>query len=238
MIAALAEAVRVTWPAEETLTVGPFTIRRASDDSRRTRCATTEGDASDAEIAAASDAMRALGQPVLFYADDRHGALDARLAARGLVAADAAAYYAAPVARLSRTPPAMTAFEVWPPLAIMAELFAATGTPRPRQAVMARAACPRTAILGRADDRPGGVAYVGAHDGIAVVHALGVVPALRRRGLAGHMMAQAALWAGRQGCSTLGLAVGARNDGAQALYRALGMERVGGYHYRTEEETP
>jgi len=66
-----------------------------------------------------------------------------------------------------------------------------------------------------------------------MLHALVVDPKHRRKGLAGHMMAQAAIWAARQGCDWLTLAVGAQNTPARALYASLGMRAVGSYHYRS-----
>ncbi|MEM1374480.1 MAG: GNAT family N-acetyltransferase [Pseudomonadota bacterium] len=232
----IAEAVWVTWPGEATVDGGAFTLRRSGDDSRRSRAATANRAVSDAEIATAAQTMRSWGQPAMFWVPGDAPDFEAQLSALGCTSHDASWYYVAPVSMLAaRTPPRVSTFEIWEPLAIMADIFAATGTSRDRQGVMARAQCPKTTIFGRVDAKPAGVAYVGAHGPLAMVHALGVLPEHRRKGLAAHMMAQTAIWAAGQGCTQIGLAVGQANAAACALYASLGMEAVGHYHYRTKE---
>ena len=66
---------------------------------------------------------------------------------------------------------------------------------------------------------------------VAVLHAVEVAPALRRRGLAGWMIREAAFWAGARGADTMLLAVTAANDPARALYRGLGFDDIGAYVY-------
>ncbi|MEM1235198.1 MAG: GNAT family N-acetyltransferase [Pseudomonadota bacterium] len=235
----MAEAVWVTWPGEATVPGDAFTLRQSGDDSRRSRAATANRAASDAEIATAAATMRGWGQPAMFWVPGDAPEFEAQLSALGYAAHDASWYYIAPVSVLAaRTPPRVSTFEIWEPLAIMADIFAATGTSHARQGVMARADCPKTTILGRVDAKPAGVTYVGAHGALAMVHAVGVLPQHRRKGLAAQMMAQAAIWAGRHGCEWIGLAVGQGNEGACALYASLGMEAVGSYHYRTLPEQP
>ena len=48
------------------------------------------------------------------------------------------------------------------------------------------------------------------------------------------MMAEAARWAAAEGAHSLALVVTRRNDAANALYRAIGMEATCFYHYRRE----
>jgi N-acetylglutamate synthase len=104
---------------------------------------------------------------------------------------------------------------------------------------MDRAPFPKTSLLARMDDRAAGTAFVGIHDGMAMMHALEVHPRFRRRGLGRHMMAGAVHWARGQGARDFGLVVTKANAGAQALYASLGLARVGQYHYRmTREEAP
>ena len=55
----------------------------------------------------------------------------------------------------------------------------------------------------------------------------------RRRGIARAMLAALAEWA--RGADRLWLEVEEDNAPALALYRALGLERTGGYSYLTEE---
>lgn len=234
----MAEAVWATWPGEAAIAGDAFDLRKSSDDSRRSRAATANRVATDEEIAEAAAAMRGWGQPAMFWVPGDEPDFEAQLETLGYRDHDHSYYYAAPVGPMAeRVPPRIATFEIWEPLAIMADIFAATGTSPGRQEVMQRAACPKTAILGRVGDDPAGVAYVGAHDGIAMVHAVGVLPQHRRQGLAAHMMAQAAIWAKGQGCGWVALAVGAGNEGARALYASLGMSAVGSYHYRSLPES-
>ncbi|MCH2076318.1 MAG: GNAT family N-acetyltransferase [Rhodobacteraceae bacterium] len=233
----MAEAVWATWPGEAAIPGGAFDLRRSSDDSRRSRAATSNRTATDAEIAEAADTMQSWGQPAMFWVPGDAPAFEAQLDGLGYAGHDSSYYYGAPVGPMAeRVPPRIATFEIWEPLAIMADIFTATGTSLSRQEVMARAQCPKTAILGRVGDDPAGVTYVGAHEGIAMVHAVGVLPQHRRQGLAAHMMAQAAIWAERNGCAWVGLAVGAENHGARALYASLGMAPVGSYQYRSLPE--
>ena len=100
-----------------------------------------------------------------------------------------------------------------------------------RQAIMDRVQLPKAAILGRAEDRAAGVAFVAVSNGIAVLHALEVLPVMRRKGSAGWMLREAAFWAAAQGAEQMLLAVTAGNSAALALYRGLGFTDIGGYSY-------
>ena len=97
---------------------------------------------------------------------------------------------------------------------------------------MDRAAAPKVWLFARDGDRPAGCAFVGASGHSAMIHALAIKPASRRRGLGARMTRAAAAWAAAQGASRLTLAVDRANAPAMALYAAIGMLEVGGYHYR------
>lgn len=231
--AALHATVAATWPAATIKRVGPWLIHDGRGGGSRVSAATAVGPVTAADLPKAEAAMRALGQRPLFMLREEDGALDAALAAAGYAVLDPVVGYAAPVAALAtQRPPPITTFEVWPPLAVQAEIWGEAGIGPARLAVMDRAAAPKTALLGRVDDRPAGTAFVACHAGIAMLHALEVAPALRRRGLAGHMLCAAAFWAQAQGAEWLTLVVTRANAGANALYASLGMTAVGQYHYR------
>jgi GNAT superfamily N-acetyltransferase len=97
---------------------------------------------------------------------------------------------------------------------------------------MARVAGPKAAILARDGDRPAGVAFVACHGSEAMLHALQVRPAHRRRGIGETLLRAAANWAAGEGANRLSLAVTERNSAARALYARLGLQVVGQYHYR------
>jgi GNAT superfamily N-acetyltransferase len=98
---------------------------------------------------------------------------------------------------------------------------------------MERVRGPKTAILGRAQDRASGVAFVAVDGARAMLHALHVTAAQRRQGSAVNIMRRAAIWAQDHGATALFLAVTRHNHAANALYASLGMRIVGQYHYRS-----
>ncbi len=231
--AALHAAVAATWPAAAVTRAGPWIIREGRGGGSRVSAATAAGPVGAADVPQAEAAMRALGQRPLFMLREGEDALDAALAAAGYAVLDPVVGYAAPIATIAtRRPPPITTFEVWPPLAVQIEIWDEAGTGPARLAVMNRAPAPKTTLLGRVDDRPAGTAFVACHGGIAMLHALEVAPALRRRGLASHMLRAAGFWARAQGAEWLALVVTRANAGANALYASLGMTVVGQYHYR------
>ncbi len=230
------QALAATWPAAATRAEGPFLLRQGLGGGSRTESAVALAPAGADDIARAEAAMRALGQRPLFQITAADTALDAGLAARGYALHDPVVLRAAPVAALAAPRPPMTTFEVWPPLAAQAEIWAAGGIGPSRLAVMERAAGPKVALLGRVDDHPAGTAFVACDGDIAMVHAIEVAVRFRRRGLARHLMAAAAAWAARSGAVTLALAVTRANGPANALYASLGMAPVAEYHYRRLSE--
>ena len=201
-------------------------------------------DTDDADaIALAEGAARDHGQRPSFVVWPRQAALDAVLAARGYGIEDAVGLWTLPTADAAR-PPVATAFPVWPPLAIMRDLWDEGGIGPARRAVMARAVRP-TGLLARLEDRPAGVAFVAAHggsgdgtcEGAAMLSAAYVPPAHRRKGAMGMMLRAAAFWAREAGCGTLGLVATRHNHAANAAYAAHGMTLMGGYHYRRAPST-
>lgn len=229
-LAALTEA---TWPPASAQRVGPWTIRDGQGGGQRVSAATVAGDWTPDDIPAAEAAMRGLGQRPLFQVWPGQEALDAALAARGYALRDPVLAYAGDVASLADPDlPPLAAFAHWPPLGIATALWDESGIGPARRAVMARAAGPKCAILGRTGDRAAGVAFVACAGDAAMLHALEVAPALRRQGTAHNMMRAAANWAQDAGASRLFLLVTEANEPARRLYASLGMQVVGQYHYR------
>ena len=236
MSAGLFAALAATWPAAATLPCGPFTLCDGGGGGKRVSAARAEGPADAAEIAAAEAAMRAAGREPLFMIRAEDAALDAALAARGYGLVDPTVLMAAPVEEVrGRGDPGRAVVPGWPPLALMREIWGAGGTGPERLAVMARAPEPRTGLLAREGQRPGGVAFVACHGDVAMLHALEVVPALRRQGAGGRLTRAAARWAQGEGASVLALAVTQANAAARALYAGQGLEEAGRYHYRALE---
>jgi len=237
----LMAAMATTWPAAETLTRGAWRLRRGAGGGNRVSAATWHGanldgapglpDADD--LASAEDAMRAWGQPPLFWLTPDEGALDGLLAARGYRVHEPVVFYAAPAAALTGAGShvAKTYRADFRP-AIMEEIWHAGGIGQGRFAIMDRAPQPKTYLMGRSGDAPCGAGFVALDGDLAMVHALEVRPALRRKGVARLMMESAARFAVEHGAHWLTLAVTEGNTPARALYGNLGMAVAGRYHYR------
>lgn len=222
-----------TWPAAATRRAGPWLIREGQGGGKRVSAATAAGDWTDGDIATAEAAQSALEQPALFMLRPEDTALDAALAARGYEIVDPVTVYAGPAAPIAaEVPPPISIFTIWPPLEILRDLWAEGGIGPARIAVMERALGPRTAVLGRINDRAAGAAFAAIHDGAAMLHALYVPPEHRRQDVARRIVRGAAIWATEQGADDLCVVVTDANAPANALYRSLGMRAVGRYHYR------
>lgn len=225
-----------TWPAAALHRAGPWLVREGLGGGSRVSAATAEADWDEAEIAVAEAVHDRLGQPRLFMIRDGETALDEALAARGYTVATPVALYEGATAKLAaEPPPPVSAFALWPMLAIQRDLWAEGGIGPARTAVMERARGPKTTILGRVRDRAAGTAYVAISGDTAMLHALHVAPELRRQGTAVNMMRSAARWAQDHGAERFSLVVETANAPANALYASLGMRIVGQYHYRIQK---
>lgn len=229
---ALARAFEDTWPAAEYADAGGFRVGRGLGAGGRVSSARAVGPWAPGDIARAEAIHRGWDQPPMFRVLDDDALLIAALREAGYRRDTPTTIMQAPVAALTGLPvPPLTTFAVWPPLAIQRDIWAAGSINAARQGVMDRVAAPRAAILGRMDDRAAGSAFAAISGGIAMVHAVEVLPAFRRRGLAGWIMRQAAIWAADQGADRIGLAVSRANTGARAAYDRLGFVEAAGYSY-------
>lgn len=227
---AVAEA---TWPAAQAAQLGPWIIRAGQGGGKRVSAATATGPVRPRDLPQAEAAMRALDQVPLFMIRAGDDDLDALLDSEGYEIADPVNVYAAAVGVLSaEPPPPVTTWCIWEPLAIMNDIWSDGGIGPARRAVMARAAPPKTAILGRVGSHAAAAGFVGMHAGTAMMHALEVRPAHRRVGMARHMMRAAAMWTEAQGGHYISALCTRSNSAACALYASLGMRVVGQYHYR------
>ncbi|MFK7938581.1 MAG: GNAT family N-acetyltransferase [Roseovarius sp.] len=233
----LYDVVEVTWPPASRFDDGPLTLRNGAGGGKRVAAATARQPVTADKLPAAEAAMRAMGQTPLFMIRDGDAALDHLLEQHGYRIIDPVNLYVGDVALLTAEPPArVTTFTIWEPLAIMRDIWATGGIGPDRVAVMERAACPKTTIFGRDNNRPAGAGYVGIHKGIAMVHALEILEPHRGAGLGKQMMRRAALWASEHGAQRISAVCTQANEGANALYASLGLSLVGTYHYRIKED--
>ena len=225
--------VEATWPTAAKRQLGPITLREGQGGGSRVSAASVEGSATEAEIETAEQAMRAMGQDCLFMIRDGQDDLDAQLDARGYRVKDPVNLWVCPIEQLMDVEiPRVTTFALWSPLEIQREIWIAGGIGMARQAIMERVSGPKAALLGRYDDKPAGAGFVAVHDGVAMVHALEILPHQRRRGMGVWMMRQAAFWAVENGATEMAVLCTKENAGANGLYASLGMTNGGQYHYR------
>ncbi len=212
-------------------TIGPFTVPSGAGGGQRVSAARLSDpeatDATEAEIDATLAAQADLGQVPLVMVQDHQTALEARLAARGFAVRDTTHAMIAPTATLAAPPPPVTCFATWPPLAIQTEIWGAAGVGPGRLAVMDRATGPKMSFFGRVDDKPAGTAFVAIHDGIAMLHALEIAPAHRRKGLGQIMMRAAADWAQAEGAARFAILVTGENRQCRRALRFLGVRGCG-----------
>lgn len=221
-----------TWPAVDYACEGGFLIARGEGGGGRVSAARAVADWTDADIDDAETRHRAWGQPLLFSVDSGDRDLSGALAARGYRETDPTLILVAPATRLAEPPiPPVTAMDCWPPLAIQRDLWAQAGIGPERQAIIERAGHPKAAILGRSRDRAAGVAFVAVHGGIAMLHALAVLPEWRGRGLGAWMVRRAARFGFDHGAQDLALAVTVANAPARTMYERLGFTQAGAYAY-------
>jgi len=232
----LMQVCDATWPAARVWADGPWHLRDGQGGGKRVSAATAAGPVSEADIDHAEAVMRKGGVRPLFQPRAGDGPLDAALAARGYAKVDPTLLRVGPIARLTDIPiPPVTAFSIWEPLAIMREIWAKGGIGPERLAVMARAPI-KTAILARWNEKPACAAFAGGAGDVCQGRALEVLPPQRRQGVAQWMMRKAAFWGAEQGARHMAVLVTEANAGANALYDALGLSAVGGYHYRQHPE--
>lgn len=232
--AALMEVVEATWPAKSRVAEGPWVFRFSPGGGKRVSAASPSQAVSLDDVTNAEARMIAAGQRPLFSLVDDQG-LDPILAQKGYRKVDRTVLYHCKIETLTaHEVPPVTAFPIWPPLQLARDIWSAGGIGADRVAVMERAQCDKTAILGRVNDRAGGAVYVGLHAGCVMIHALEVMPTQRRHGLARSLVIAAAHWGAARRATDMGLLVTAQNKPANALYQSLGMAEQDGYHYRVK----
>lgn len=226
-----------TWPPARIWEAHGATLRDGQGGGKRVSAATTDQVSGPDALSQLEHDMRDVGQSPLFMIREGDDVLDQTLAANGYDVIDPVNMYLAPIDALTDRPiPPVTCFEIWPPLAMMAEIWSQGGIGADRLAVMDRAKT-KTGILARWNEKPAGVAFAGLHQHICMVHAVEVLTHQRRQGVAQWMMRKAAVWAQQNGAEWISVLCVKENVPANRLYQRLGFEASGAYHYRIKGKT-
>ncbi|MEM9709229.1 MAG: GNAT family N-acetyltransferase [Pseudomonadota bacterium] len=224
---AVIRTLDATWPSASIAQKGPVELRYGPG-GKRVSAARAKGPLTETDIETAEQAMAAAGQVPLFMVTPGEEDLDRQLAALGYAVIDPVTLYVCP---LEQGPGPVTT--AWPPRPEDKALWADGGIGADRIDVMERVTGPKAVLADGTPPRAVVFSALGA--GGAMIHALHVDPASRRRGLARSLCLAAARWAAAEGAPWIGLAVTDDNIPANALYRALGYAPVGRYWYRIKE---
>lgn len=222
-----------TWAPAEMLTRGNWTIRRGLGGGKRVSAATTDMPVTGSDIDNAEACMRELSQKPIFMLRSGNADLDAALAERGYRVVDPVLIFAGKTEGIAAiNPEPLIAIPCEEPLALMQELWAENGVNAARIAVMRRTKGPKTHLFSRFRDKPAGAGFVAIDNDIAMLHALMVIPEMRRAGLARKLVGRAAIWAEENNARHISAVTTGENLPAQKLFASLGMQVVGKYHYR------
>ncbi len=226
-------AMDATWSPAEIIGTEPWTLRRGLGGGKRVSAATTDRAVDQAEIDLAVSAMCAMDQTPTFMIRNGNEDLDRQLDNMGFCLVDPVLILSGPVENIAKIDPApLAAIPSVEPLALMEELWIRSGINQGRIDVTLRTHGPKTWLFSRHDDKPAGGAFAAVSGRIAMVHALFVIPAQRRAGVGRNLMGRAAIWGRENGATDLAVVTTGENLPAQGLFRGLGMEIVGNYHYR------
>jgi GNAT superfamily N-acetyltransferase len=226
-----------TWPAAKHIPQDCWCLRLGKGGGKRVSAATLKGTFDSQSIDAAAQRMHDFGQPSLFMVRDGEHDLDAALDGCGYEICDPCNIYSTLISKLTtQTPPTVSMFNIWEPLAIQKDIWRQGGIGATRLTIMERAKGAKSSILMRWDNHPAGSAFVAISNNIAMVHALEILPHQRRKGIGIWAMRQAALWAQKQGAHSISSICTKENTGANALYSSLNMRIVGRYHYRIKKD--
>lgn len=232
----LFEAIDATWPAARLIQQGAVTLREGKGGGKRVSAATVQRPLSAAELASVEGAMADIGQSPLFMIREGEQGFDQILSDKGYKVVDPVVVLTTEITALTDIPvPRLAAFTIWEPLAIMREIWCQGGIGPARIDVMHRTVC-KTAVFARQKQKPAGTGFVAVDGNIAMVHAVEVLPAMRRQGVAGWIMRKAAFWAQEQGADTMVVLCTKANTAALGLYSALGFEPATEYHYRQKPQ--
>ena len=227
------ETIDLTWPAEEFLELPEWKLRKSIKGGKRVSAVTAIGKSGIPAIQFVENTLEEWCQDKLFMIKAGENSLDEALKERGYCIVDPTNIWSisAEVLSMQQIPP-VTAFSIFPPLAIQREIWTANGIDSSRIEIMDRVKTPKTTIFGRINAKPAASAFVAVSNKIAMVHALVVDHKFQRQGMGKHVMQKVGVWAHQQGAESVVVLCTKQNQSANNFYKILGMKVIGEYHYR------
>ena len=227
------ETIDLTWPAKEFLELPEWKLRKSIKGGKRVSAVTAIGKSGIPAIQFVENTLEEWCQDKLFMIKAGENSLDEALKERGYCIVDPTNIWSIPAEALSMQQiPPVTAFSIFPPLAIQREIWAANGIDASRIEIMDRVKTPKTTIFGRINAKPAASAFVAVSNKIAMVHALIVDHKFQRQGMGKHVMQKVGVWAHQQGAESVVVLCTKQNQSANNFYKILGMKVIGEYHYR------
>ena len=227
------EVIDLTWPAEEFHEFSNWKLRKSLKGGKRVSAATSIKTPDISDIEFAEDKMTSWLQEKLFMVQSDQNNLDEALQMRGYRFIDPTNIWSISSKTLSlQQVPPVTAFSIYPPLAIQRELWMANGIDPSRMEIMGRVKTPKTTIFGRINAKPAASAFAAVAYKIAMVHALVVDLKCHRQGIGKFVMQKVGDWAYQMGADDVVALCTKENQSANCFYKNLGMNLIGGYHYR------
>ena len=227
------ETIDLTWPAEEFLELTEWKLRKSIKGGKRVSAATAIGKSGIPAIQFVENTLEEWCQDKLFMIKAGENSLDEALKERGYSIVDPTNIWSISAEALSMQQiPPVTAFSIFPPLAIQREIWIANGIDASRIEIMDRVKTPKTTIFGRINAKPAASAFVAVSNKIAMVHALIVDHKFQRQGIGKYVMQKVGVWAHQQGAESVVVLCTKQNQSANNFYKILGMQVIGEYHYR------
>ena len=228
-------ASETCWPPLNKKNIGPWVIREGAGGGNRVSSTTANDFFRKEDIFIAENHMQLLNQKNIFQIREKDLELDNILDRLGYSLVDKTVVYGSKIAKMSSPcVPPMTAFNIWPPLRIMKDIWEIGGTTDSRISVMERCKVRKTAILGRIENKAAGCAFISEYKGIAILQALFVLPSYRRKGLARFLISESVKWVSYAESAYLAIMTDKYNKEARGLYDSLGMKIIDKYHYRVK----
>ena len=227
------ETIDLTWPAKEFLELPEWKLRKSIKGGKRVSAVTAIGKSGIPAIQFVENTLEEWCQDKLFMIKAGENSLDEALKERGYCIVDPTNIWSISAEALSMQQiPPVTAFSIFPPLAIQREIWTANGIDTSRIEIMDRVKTSKTSIFGRINAKPAASAFVAVSNKIAMVHALIVDHKFQRQGMGKHVMQKVGVWAHQQGAESVVVLCTKQNQSANNFYKILRMKVIGEYHYR------